>query len=244
MFEEVSCAICLVCLSSRSSVNPNTNGRSLCPRRVFCGNLVQSADIPAPPTLLHTVRPFDRVVDSVFTPFFTTGVAKPLLNGATVLRATRLRSPWVRLRANRRDAMEVDVKEVADVLELKILDEVVRFRTSLQICRSSFLWPISVDVKKHDLPGKSGRSCRGSTTFTTSFESQIIHTSLHCGQHNASKWLQSCDQQCCRRLVSPRLRSARSQQSYQASPPNRPQSSQERPFGMHLLEMLCQARCE
>jgi hypothetical protein len=71
--------------------------------------------------VLHTVRPFDRVVDCVFTPFFTTGVAKPLLSGATVLRAARLRSPWVRLRANRRDAMEVDVKEVADVLELKIL---------------------------------------------------------------------------------------------------------------------------
>ena len=54
----------------------------------------------------HTVKPFDKVVDSVFTPFLMTGVAKPLLNGATVLRAARLRSPWVRLRANRRDAME------------------------------------------------------------------------------------------------------------------------------------------
>jgi hypothetical protein len=53
-----------------------------------------------------TVSPLDSVVDSVFTPFFTTGVANPLLNGATVLRAARLRSPWERLRANRRDAME------------------------------------------------------------------------------------------------------------------------------------------
>lgn len=52
------------------------------------------------------------MVDSVFTPFFTTGVANPLLNGETVLRAARLRSPWVRLRANRRDAMESDVKVV------------------------------------------------------------------------------------------------------------------------------------
>src|SRR5947207_2400028 len=122
--------------------------------------------------------------------------------------------------------------------------EVVRFRSSLQICRSSFLGPISVDVKKHDLPEKSGRSCRGSTTFTTSFEPQIIHISLHCGQHNASKWLPSCDQQCFRRPASLQLRSVHSRPSCQASPPNLPQSSRERPFGMHLLEMLFQARCE
>jgi hypothetical protein len=49
----------------------------------------------------------DSVVDSVFTPFFITGVANPLFSGETALRAARLRSPWVRLRANRRDAMEV-----------------------------------------------------------------------------------------------------------------------------------------
>jgi hypothetical protein len=54
-----------------------------------------------------TVKPLDRVVDSVFTPFFTTGVAKPLLSGDTVLRPARPRSPWVRFKANRRDAMGV-----------------------------------------------------------------------------------------------------------------------------------------
>lgn len=48
--------------------------------------------------------PFDRVVHSVATPFFVvTGVAKPLLTGA--LNAARLLRPWVRLSANRRDAM-------------------------------------------------------------------------------------------------------------------------------------------
>jgi hypothetical protein len=57
-----------------------------------------------------TVSPLDRVVDSVFTPFFTTGVANPLFNGATALSAARLRSPWVRLRASLRDAMR-DVGE-------------------------------------------------------------------------------------------------------------------------------------
>ena len=52
------------------------------------------------------MRPFERVVDSVFTPFLMTGVAKPLFSGETALRAARLRSPWERLRAKRRDAIE------------------------------------------------------------------------------------------------------------------------------------------
>ena len=64
------------------------------------------------PGLLPTVRPLANVVDSVFTPFLPTGVANPLLNGATALRAARLRSPWVRFRANRRDAMEVLCKGI------------------------------------------------------------------------------------------------------------------------------------
>ena len=59
------------------------------------------------PSSTLTVSPLDSVVDSVFTPFFITGVANPLFSGETALRAARLRSPWVRLRANRRDAMEV-----------------------------------------------------------------------------------------------------------------------------------------
>lgn len=54
---------------------------------------------------MPTVRPFESVVDSVFTPFLMTGVAKPLFSGERVLRALRLRSPWERLRANRRDAI-------------------------------------------------------------------------------------------------------------------------------------------
>ena len=59
------------------------------------------------PSSTLTVSPLDSVVDSVFTPFFITGVANPLFSGETALRAARLRSPWVRLRVNRRDAMEV-----------------------------------------------------------------------------------------------------------------------------------------
>jgi hypothetical protein len=53
----------------------------------------------------HTVKPFDSVVDSVVTPFFTTGVAKPLRSGATALRPARPRRPCERFKANRRDAM-------------------------------------------------------------------------------------------------------------------------------------------
>jgi hypothetical protein len=57
--------------------------------------------------IAHTVRPFERVVLSVFIPLLVvTGVAKPLFNGAA-LKAARLRRPCARLRANRRDAMAV-----------------------------------------------------------------------------------------------------------------------------------------
>jgi hypothetical protein len=82
---------------------------------------------------MHTVSPLDKVVDSVFTPFFTTGVAKPLFNGATALRVARLRSPWVRLRANRRDA----IGDVSDGDEGSSWIEVVECRDLMsfsQIC--------------------------------------------------------------------------------------------------------------
>jgi hypothetical protein len=52
-----------------------------------------------------TVKPLESVVDSVFTPFFTTGVAKPLRSGATALRPARPRRPCERFKASRRDAM-------------------------------------------------------------------------------------------------------------------------------------------
>ena len=55
-----------------------------------------------------TVKPLDSVVDSVFTPFFTTGVANPLLSGATALRPARPFRPWERFKAKRRDAMSIE----------------------------------------------------------------------------------------------------------------------------------------
>ena len=58
------------------------------------------------------MRPFDRVVLSVFTPWlFVTGVAKPLFTGAAP-KAARLRRPCAILRANRRDAMAIMLRVV------------------------------------------------------------------------------------------------------------------------------------
>lgn len=105
MLQEVSCAIGLVRLCSRSSINPHTNSRSLCPRRVLSSNLNKSVASSSFCKFIHTVNPLDNVVDSVLTPFFITGVANPLFNGDTAFREARLRSPCERLRANRRDAI-------------------------------------------------------------------------------------------------------------------------------------------
>jgi hypothetical protein len=87
-----------------------------------------------------TVNPLDRVVVSVLTPFFTTGVANPLLNGATALRPARPRSPWLRFKANRRDAMWVvrvrDVFGVSLGIEGRDIGLQLRDWMVHQICRS------------------------------------------------------------------------------------------------------------
>ena len=51
-----------------------------------------------------TVRPFERVVDSVFIEWWM-GVANPRLIGCTALSAARLRSAWFKLRARRGEAI-------------------------------------------------------------------------------------------------------------------------------------------
>ena len=56
------------------------------------------------PKRSFTVRPFDRVVHSVFIDWWM-GVAKPRLIGCTALSAARLRSAWFKLRARRREAI-------------------------------------------------------------------------------------------------------------------------------------------
>jgi hypothetical protein len=40
MFQEVSCSIGPVCFRSRSSINPHSNSRRLCPWRVLSSNLI------------------------------------------------------------------------------------------------------------------------------------------------------------------------------------------------------------
>lgn len=105
MFEEVCCAIGLVCFCSAARINPYTNSRCLRPRGMLCRNLrdyVSSEDTDT--NSQHTVKPLDNVVLSVFVPWLT-GVANPLAIGWTDFRAVRLLNAWLRLKAKRRDAM-------------------------------------------------------------------------------------------------------------------------------------------
>lgn len=107
MLQEVCSAIGLVRFRPRSSIDPNTNSRGLRPWGVLGGNLCRRQSIDLSPTIFshHTVKPFDKVVLSVTTPFFfaATGVAKPLLAGAA--KGARLLKPLVRLSAKRLEAM-------------------------------------------------------------------------------------------------------------------------------------------
>ena len=61
----------------------------------------------------RTVRPFERVVLSVFMPLWI-GVAKPLLIGEIEFRAVRLRKAWLRLSASRREAIAVGYRAILD----------------------------------------------------------------------------------------------------------------------------------
>ena len=47
MLKEVSCTICFVCFCSAPSINPDTNGRSLGPRRMLSCNLNRSEALPS-----------------------------------------------------------------------------------------------------------------------------------------------------------------------------------------------------
>jgi hypothetical protein len=49
MFQEVSCAIRLIRLCPRSSINPHTHSRSLSPWRMLCSNLDIVSRFPMPP---------------------------------------------------------------------------------------------------------------------------------------------------------------------------------------------------
>ena len=90
MFQEVSCAIGLVCFRSASRIDPNSNGRGLSPWRVLGRNLhivrLCLCCFIAP---VHTVKPFERVVHSVLE--VSTGLAYRLRGDWMDRRACRLR---------------------------------------------------------------------------------------------------------------------------------------------------------
>jgi len=95
---------------------------------MFCSNLSKVSNSLSLVIVANTVKPLVSVVVSVFTPFLATGVAKPLFSGATALRAARLRSPWARFKASRRDAMELRM-EVVRMLEIE------RWNAGIDRCR-------------------------------------------------------------------------------------------------------------
>lgn len=124
-----------ICFCPTPCINPHTYSGCLSPRRMLCCNLEsqhQSIDLRIT-AIAHTVRPFERVVLSVFTPLLVvTGVAKPLFNGVA-LKAARLRRPCARLRANRRDAMAV----MLDVVTINWGEQDIRSKSEVRISSES-----------------------------------------------------------------------------------------------------------
>lgn len=93
-------------VSARDPASIHTPTVEVCAQGECSVAIYRSSVLPdSSPIIFLTVKPLDSVVDSVFTPFFTTGVAKPLRSGATALRPARPRRPCERFNANRRDAM-------------------------------------------------------------------------------------------------------------------------------------------
>ena len=108
MLKKVCCAIGSVCLRPTAGVDPYTNSRGLCPRRVFsCYLRFDSVQDISNISGQHTVKPLDKVVLSVRDPWLT-GVAKPLFTGWIDFKAARLRRAWLRFKAKRCAAMPVE----------------------------------------------------------------------------------------------------------------------------------------
>ena len=99
VLQEVSRSIGLVCLGPTTSINPNTDRRSLCPWRMFSRDLAKISLGTSIDQVIPTVSPLDNVVLSVCAPWLT-GVANPL-SGDIDWRALRLRNALVKLRASR-----------------------------------------------------------------------------------------------------------------------------------------------
>jgi hypothetical protein len=111
VLEEVRGSVRPVCLCAATSIDPYTDGRSLGPRRVLGSDLRHRVNWcpDSSASVQPTVKPFLRVVDSVFAPYVT-GVASPRVKGdafeaLTALMAARERMPCCRLSASRREAI-------------------------------------------------------------------------------------------------------------------------------------------
>lgn len=129
MFEKMSCTVCLLCFSSRSCIDPYSNGRGLRPWRVLGCDLYSLAfALSSPLDRSRTVKPFDKVVDSVRAG--VTGLAY-LRNGATELRALLTREACRKLYASLCDAI-VRIRGKVKV----VVAAIVLFR-SLHCCTQS-----------------------------------------------------------------------------------------------------------
>lgn len=111
VLKKVCGSVGLVCLSTAAGIDPHTDGRRLCPWRVLGRDLRGRVNCSpgSCSELLHTVKPLERVVDSVLEPW-ETGVANPLVKGDCLLRFTALmacfeRRAVCRFNASRREAI-------------------------------------------------------------------------------------------------------------------------------------------
>jgi hypothetical protein len=111
VLEEVRSSVRPVRLCAATSIDPYTDGRGLGPRGVLGSDLRHRVNCcpDSSASVQHTVKPFLRVVDSVFAPYVT-GVASPRVKGdafeaLTALMAARERMPCCRLSASRREAI-------------------------------------------------------------------------------------------------------------------------------------------
>lgn len=111
VLEEVCRSVGLVGLSAAAGVDPHTDGRCLGPWRVLGRDLRGGVNGSSGSCRggVRTVKPLERVVDSVLEPW-ETGVASPLVKGDCLLRLTALmacleRRAVCRFSASRREAI-------------------------------------------------------------------------------------------------------------------------------------------
>lgn len=168
-------AVGFVRLRPASRVDPYSHRRRLSPRRMFRSNLsniISDLRDEEVPMAAQTVKPLDRVVFSVCTPV-ATGVAKPLLN-CDAPKAARLLKPLVRLRANRRDAMAVQMG-MFRVLSLKALQTVLSgFVEVSELIREAIQSDQSHDTRCFLLSGSAPRLSPASIRSMTTSSSKPI----------------------------------------------------------------------